>query len=418
MDVIVHVGDFAYDLHQKGGTVGDHFFENIEQIGAYVPYMVSVGNHENIANSLARYTEQFRHVPTTSGTVRSDNGKAPNNWYYSWDTGLVHYIAISTEIPFTQFVVLTEQMLQWVKSDLEAANANRDKVPWIVVHGHRSLYCSCDKDCDENAAQLRLLFEKMFFDQGVDFFINGHEHNYERNYPTYKNKTTQSNVDPNAPIYIVTGAAGSHELHEPFTRPQPPRSAFRSNSFGYSRMYVHNHTHIQWQQVQTDPTMFPEEDYGRVIDDTWFIQHSHGPFSLASAPRDDYMTLGHTQRKGNDTAATYVYECQPPTCRSHDHWTPLLKKHMRQHMQQVQQNQTGGGGATTWKGMVEPGMDMDDLELIESFREVYGEGAWRAIERSCMVDFEEAQGSNHNFWEDVREDGSSDGAWEWRGSES
>jgi len=31
------------------------------------------------------------------------------------------------------------------------------------------------------------------FEQGVDLFLNGHEHNYERVWPTYKNKTEQSN---------------------------------------------------------------------------------------------------------------------------------------------------------------------------------------------------------------------------------
>lgn len=42
-------------------------------------------------------------------------------------------------------------------------------------------------------------------DQGVDLFLNGHEHNYERNWPTYRGNSTQSNVEPTAPIYIVTG---------------------------------------------------------------------------------------------------------------------------------------------------------------------------------------------------------------------
>ena len=57
--------------------------------------------------------------------------------------------------------------------------------------------------------------------------------------PRYHNKTTQSNVDPKAPIYIVTGAAGCDELHEPFTKQQPPRSAFRSNTFGYADESYH-----------------------------------------------------------------------------------------------------------------------------------------------------------------------------------
>ena len=51
----------------------------------------------------------------------------------------------------------------------------------------------------------------------------------ERNWPTYKGNAQQSNVEPNATIYIVTGSAGCQEMHEPFTRPMPARSAFRTN---------------------------------------------------------------------------------------------------------------------------------------------------------------------------------------------
>ena len=108
------------------------------------------------------------------------------------------------------------------------------QVPWVVVHGHRSIYCSCDGDCDGAATLVRsgpcvslgglawllytwsrylivvassgsllcmlqciccivrrdahasfVLFgivryglEEIFMDYGVDFFLNGHEHNY------------------------------------------------------------------------------------------------------------------------------------------------------------------------------------------------------------------------------------------------
>lgn len=257
--MILHVGDFAYNMDDDSGRVGDQFFRNIEQLAAYVPYMVSIGNHENEGVGLAHFTERFRLMPTNSGTqVKTQNGHAPNNWYFSWDDGLVHYVAISTELysepgsADTGVDVLSQHA--WLKEDLSRANDNRQKVPWIVVHGHRSLYCSCDSDCDAGALELRVGLEKLLFDNGVDLFLNGHEHNYERNWPTYRGKSTQSNNAPNAPIYIVTGAAGCTELHEPFTRKQPGRSAFRSNNFGYSRFIVHNHTHAHWQQIIMDPT--------------------------------------------------------------------------------------------------------------------------------------------------------------------
>lgn len=45
-DLIMHVGDFAYDMYEQNGTVGDEFMRQIEPIAAYVPYMTVVGNHE------------------------------------------------------------------------------------------------------------------------------------------------------------------------------------------------------------------------------------------------------------------------------------------------------------------------------------------------------------------------------------
>ena len=64
---------------------------NIEQLAAYVPYMVSIGNHEDSPTALAHFSERFRHMPSTSGDVKLNNvpgNKTRNTWYYSWDAGL------------------------------------------------------------------------------------------------------------------------------------------------------------------------------------------------------------------------------------------------------------------------------------------------------------------------------------------
>ena len=45
-DAILHIGDFAYDMDQDNGRVGDEFMRNIEPIAAYLPYMTCPGNHE------------------------------------------------------------------------------------------------------------------------------------------------------------------------------------------------------------------------------------------------------------------------------------------------------------------------------------------------------------------------------------
>lgn len=45
-DAIIHVGDFAYDMPDDNGLVGDEFMKQIEAVAAYAPYMVCPGNHE------------------------------------------------------------------------------------------------------------------------------------------------------------------------------------------------------------------------------------------------------------------------------------------------------------------------------------------------------------------------------------
>eukprot|EP01059_Diplonema_ambulator_P028960 TRINITY_DN47_c0_g4_i3.p2 TRINITY_DN47_c0_g4~~TRINITY_DN47_c0_g4_i3.p2 ORF type:complete len:549 (+),score=228.56 TRINITY_DN47_c0_g4_i3:39-1685(+) len=366
-DMFLHVGDFAYNLDTSDGTVGDYFFRNIEQVAAYTPYMISHGNHEDGATALAHFMENFRLMPSNAipPLYTTTNGATTNSMYFSWDHGLVHYIAMSTELWFgiTDGNTTLDTFIAWVKDDLDKANKNRANVPWIVMHGHRSIYCSCDGDCHDDAYTVRETMEPILFDYGVDFFINGHEHNYERMWPTYQNMSDQSNMDPKATIYVVTGAAGSPEMHEPFTYPQPSWSAFRSNSFCYTRMYVYNATHIHWQQVQTDPTEFPGSDYGRVIDDTWIVQHNHGPFNATLAP------------KAKPTS------CPEGLCQSHDHWRPLL-------------GLDDGSGRPTHA-------------LIAEFREKHGDDAWRE-KLAGLLKTVQGKGTR---WEDVREDGNSDGAW-------
>ena len=45
-DVIMHVGDFAYNLDTNNGQNGLNFMANVQAIAARIPYMVLPGNHE------------------------------------------------------------------------------------------------------------------------------------------------------------------------------------------------------------------------------------------------------------------------------------------------------------------------------------------------------------------------------------
>mmetsp|Transcript_42143 Transcript_42143/g.112428 ORF Transcript_42143/g.112428 Transcript_42143/m.112428 type:complete len:87 (+) Transcript_42143:1592-1852(+) len=79
-------------------------------------------------------------------------------------------------------------------------------------------------------------------------------------------------------IHIVTGDAGNDENHETFTRRQPSRTAFRTDAYGYSRMTIHNESHMFWQQVECDSSRDPVVE-ATVIDEFWLIMENHGSFN-------------------------------------------------------------------------------------------------------------------------------------------
>merc|ERR1719499_2430147 len=84
--------------HESNGSAGDEFMRDIATMASHTPYMVCMGNHESSYN-FSHYTQRFRGQPlpksTAPQTVWTESGELPNNWYYSFNYGLVHFISIS-----------------------------------------------------------------------------------------------------------------------------------------------------------------------------------------------------------------------------------------------------------------------------------------------------------------------------------
>jgi hypothetical protein len=53
--------------------------------------------------------------------------------------------------------------------------------------------------------------EELFYKYGVDIYFCGHQHLYERQYPTYKGEIQQRSYDnPLATTHLVIGGAGGY----------------------------------------------------------------------------------------------------------------------------------------------------------------------------------------------------------------
>ena len=95
---------------------------------------------------LARTCPSFNGQPTNSGTLPtgagSDVAGQPNNWYFSFNVGNIHFVSFSTEILFDYVSTgMVQQQYAWLEADLQRANANRTAAPWIIAYGHRPQVC-------------------------------------------------------------------------------------------------------------------------------------------------------------------------------------------------------------------------------------------------------------------------------------
>lgn len=276
-DAIIHNGDFAYDLDSEMGEVGDEFMRSIEPIASKVPYMVSEGNHEG-GSTILHYNYRFS-MPGNS-----------LNLYYSFNIGKVHFISYSTEFIFENQTANQAAQDAFIQADL--ASYNRTKYPWLVVFGHRPLYCSANmtavglvgidtdsppyerhnQDCLENATSVRKAFEQTWYNAKVDLVITSHVHAYERLASVYQNQSVPCGyedfntcVNAKAPIYVVTGAPGQQESYAPVSPTPLPFSMYQDDQWGYSRMTVFNDTHLLWEQVRSVTK--------EVVDFLWIVKN-------------------------------------------------------------------------------------------------------------------------------------------------
>jgi len=89
-----------------------------------------------------------------------------SNMYYSFNYGNVHFVAIDTENIYDT-AEMTREQVAWLINDL--SGVNRKEHPWIIVYGHRPLYCSntdshgdLDDDCGMMGQFLRNQIEAIF----------------------------------------------------------------------------------------------------------------------------------------------------------------------------------------------------------------------------------------------------------------
>lgn len=209
---------------------------------------INIGNHEDKTDLvLKEYLDHFRL----------------DNQYYSYDYESIHFLTISTELPFKNGTTQHDFM----RRDLELASQNPE-VKWIIVNFHKNIYATGSSPDNSRVENLHPLFDKY----EVDLVLQGHDHNYQRTFPIKYNEMnsrdpiiTNSNltdyINPEG-VVIVTIGTGGHSLWSP--KQDAPFVAFKQHSsFGFLDVkIINNGTKLEGSFYANDDTI---KDTFRII---------------------------------------------------------------------------------------------------------------------------------------------------------
>ena len=225
VDMVIHNGDISYAdgfmLHW------DQFMRKISpSVGPYAPYMTTPGNHENEANFSSYRTRLAMSMPHHPLALEGA-------MYYSVDIGPARLMLMDSETPEGK-ADIPKHEVDWANAVL--SSQDRTAQPWSLVFHHRPLYCDEDSsDCKNVATLLRVQAESTYLANKVDMVVTGHVHYYLRSYPlSMGSATAQTYENPEAPVYVVNGAAGNHGPNQKPSGAYPHLYAAHAKQVGYS----------------------------------------------------------------------------------------------------------------------------------------------------------------------------------------
>jgi len=196
-DLVLHVGDLVYPGFSP--TLADHRFLSVQR-----PWMrsrasaFSWGNHD-LYHGLAPLVEIFGSPTNDTPEWEHAAEKTVPQAYYSFDAGDVH-VAVLFQPFLGQYQMRTNSpQARWLDRDLGAT-----RKPWKVVLAHipwetSSLHRFDDSNYNRIAdgAEFAEVLLPIARRHGVQLYLSGHDHNYERLIP-YDGMTS-----------IITGGGGA-----------------------------------------------------------------------------------------------------------------------------------------------------------------------------------------------------------------
>ncbi|KAF9065538.1 acid phosphatase AphA [Rhodocollybia butyracea] len=306
------------EIADQGGPLGgdisvvyesnwDLWSQFMMPIFSKIPYMVNPGNHEascaefdgpnneltallneDILNGTAPKSElTYYSCPPSQRNFTAyqhrfrmpgeESGGVSNFWY----SGLAHFVSFdgetdyvnSPEFPFVADLSGNEthpQENETFPTDsgpfgyingsfrMNLAAVDRAKTPFVFAMSHRPMYSTGTASYQTH---MRTAFEDLFLEAGVDAYLSGHIHWYERLKPLGRNGTidTSAIVNENtyktnknvSMVHIVNGQAGNIESHSTLDGEQILNitAVLNTVNYGFTKLTVFNSTTAKFEFV-------------------------------------------------------------------------------------------------------------------------------------------------------------------------
>ena len=272
LQLILGLGDYSYKFHP------DCWLQIVDPI--YSKMKIALGNHDHLT-----YTNTTKFYSSPERLKQYMNHFNLSRQFYSFNYKNVHFIAMSTEVPYEK----GSKQYNFVKSDLQKTKSEPG-IDWIVVFYHRVAYTS--PALVHGIDELRDTYHPLFEDYGVDLVIQAHAHNYQRTYPiefnkedsekphiTSEEKTNYQN--PEGQIYTIVGTGGSPEVHNFTGRPEAFTAA-QFNAYGFLDISIlQNGTKLEGNFYENNGTVLDHFTIVKSINDN---KQSDSSYSSQSSP--------------------------------------------------------------------------------------------------------------------------------------
>ncbi len=199
-DYVLHVGDLIN--YSENMSYWQEMLDDMRKYITSKPLIFTTGNHEDLDYYAGGIPDVLVKMFNLSYPTQGNVGRG---LFYSLDIGCMHLVVLKTndtmaydsQGQFEKLNKLSEEQMEWLKSDLQSANANPER-KWTVVSMHEGIivptYASLSS-LNNHQLWLRPQLMPIFDEYDVDVVFNGHNHYLDSTFPLIYDADAKSDLD-------------------------------------------------------------------------------------------------------------------------------------------------------------------------------------------------------------------------------